>query len=144
MAQEAARAGRFTRSHPDAWQGTRNAAHRTARDRNRAARVAFTSDPKINAEAEEYEKKQRERIIQALTACRGRVGGGWRCNPIGYQPNYTHIPNEKAWNLREAVFLSGCPAHGHLKALGCSTAFSLIVSLLLEDLYLTTCRLFVE
>src|ERR1700739_3839254 len=38
---------------------------------------------------------------------------GWRCNPIGYQPNYTHIPNEKAWNLREAVFLkSVCAALG--------------------------------
>ncbi len=38
---------------------------------------------------------------------------GWRCNPIGYQPNYTHIPNEKAWNLREAVFLkSVCAAPG--------------------------------
>src|SRR5467141_2973900 len=38
---------------------------------------------------------------------------GWRCNPIGYQPNYTHIPNEKARNLREAVFLkSVCAAPG--------------------------------
>ena len=41
---------------------------------------------------------------------------GWRCNPIGYQPNYTHIPNEKAWNLREAVFLkSVCAAPGALQ-----------------------------
>jgi hypothetical protein len=40
---------------------------------------------------------------------------GWRCNPIGYQPNHTHIPNEKAWNLREAVFLkSVCACSGHL------------------------------
>src|SRR5260221_6427875 len=30
---------------------------------------------------------------------------GWRCNPVGYQPNNIHLPNEKAWNLREAVFL---------------------------------------
>src|ERR1700730_10107389 len=38
---------------------------------------------------------------------------GWCCNPIGHQPNYTHIPNEKAWNLREAVFLkSVCAALG--------------------------------
>src|ERR1700730_9484516 len=38
---------------------------------------------------------------------------GWCCNPIGHQPNYTHIPNEKAWNLREAVFLkSVCAAPG--------------------------------
>src|SRR5260370_39082701 len=38
---------------------------------------------------------------------------GWRCNPIGYQPNYAHIPNEKAWNLREAVFLKiVCAAPG--------------------------------
>jgi len=41
----------------------------------RAARKAFSSGPDINAGAEEYEGKQREEIIQALTACKGRVGG---------------------------------------------------------------------
>src|ERR1700740_179464 len=44
-------------------------------NKKRAARKAFSSGPDINAGAEEYEKKQRERIIQALTACKGRVGG---------------------------------------------------------------------
>ena len=29
----------------------------------------------MNAGAEEYERKQREEIIEALTACKGRVGG---------------------------------------------------------------------
>src|SRR5258708_1322248 len=41
----------------------------------RAARKAFSSGPDINAGAEEYERKQREEIIQSLTACKGRVGG---------------------------------------------------------------------
>ena len=44
-------------------------------NRKRAARKAFSSGPDINAGAEEYERKQREEIIQALTACKGRVGG---------------------------------------------------------------------
>jgi formate hydrogenlyase transcriptional activator len=43
--------------------------------RKRAARKAFSSGPDINAGAEEYERKQREEIIQALSACKGRVGG---------------------------------------------------------------------
>jgi hypothetical protein len=34
-----------------------------------------SSGPDINAGAEEYERKQREEIIQALSACKGRVGG---------------------------------------------------------------------
>jgi transcriptional regulator of acetoin/glycerol metabolism len=33
------------------------------------------SRPDINAAAGQYEKKQREEIIEALTACKGRVGG---------------------------------------------------------------------
>jgi len=40
----------------------------------RAARISFTSGFEINAGAAEYERKQREEIIQALTACKGRVG----------------------------------------------------------------------
>src|SRR5882724_4229784 len=44
-------------------------------NKKRAARISFTSGPEINAGAAEYERKQREEIIQALTACKGRVGG---------------------------------------------------------------------
>src|SRR5467141_899538 len=44
-------------------------------NKKRAARKAFSSGPDINAGAEEYERKQREEIVQALTACKGRVGG---------------------------------------------------------------------
>jgi len=44
-------------------------------NKKRATRKAFSSGPGINAGAEEYERKQREEIIQALTACKGRVGG---------------------------------------------------------------------
>jgi transcriptional regulator with GAF, ATPase, and Fis domain len=43
--------------------------------RNRTARKATISRPKVNAGAKEYERKQREEIIDALTACKGRVGG---------------------------------------------------------------------
>jgi len=39
------------------------------------ARKANSSRPDINAGAEEYERKQREEIILALTACKGHVGG---------------------------------------------------------------------
>jgi transcriptional regulator with GAF, ATPase, and Fis domain len=38
-------------------------------------RKALRSRPEINAGADEYERKQREEIIQALTACKGRIGG---------------------------------------------------------------------
>jgi formate hydrogenlyase transcriptional activator len=44
-------------------------------NKKRAARKAFSSGPDINGGAEEYERKQREEIIQALTTCKGRVGG---------------------------------------------------------------------
>src|SRR6267143_4027897 len=44
-------------------------------NKKRAARKVFSSGPDINAGAEEYERKQREEIIQALSACKGRVGG---------------------------------------------------------------------
>jgi formate hydrogenlyase transcriptional activator len=44
-------------------------------NKKRAARKAFSLGADINAGAEEYERKQREEIIQALTACKGRVGG---------------------------------------------------------------------
>src|SRR5258708_19063649 len=44
-------------------------------NKKRAARISFTSGPEINAGAAEDERKQPEEIIQALTACKGRVGG---------------------------------------------------------------------
>jgi transcriptional regulator of acetoin/glycerol metabolism len=44
-------------------------------NKKRAARKEFGSGPDINAGAEEYERKQREEIVQALSACKGRVGG---------------------------------------------------------------------
>jgi formate hydrogenlyase transcriptional activator len=43
--------------------------------KNRTARKAISSRPNVNAGAEEYERKQREEILEALTACKGRVGG---------------------------------------------------------------------
>jgi formate hydrogenlyase transcriptional activator len=42
---------------------------------NRTARKATSSRPNVSAGAEEYERKQREEIIDALNACKGRVGG---------------------------------------------------------------------
>ena len=42
---------------------------------NRTVRKATSSRPNVNAGAEEYERKQREEIVDALTACKGRVGG---------------------------------------------------------------------
>jgi formate hydrogenlyase transcriptional activator len=47
----------------------------TGVNKKRATRKAFRSGPDVNSGAEEYERKQREEIIQALTACKGRVGG---------------------------------------------------------------------
>jgi formate hydrogenlyase transcriptional activator len=44
-------------------------------NKKRTARKALSSRPEINAGADEYERKQREEIIQALTACKGRIGG---------------------------------------------------------------------
>jgi formate hydrogenlyase transcriptional activator len=41
----------------------------------RTTHKATSSRPDTNSGAEEYEKKQREEIIQALTACKGRIGG---------------------------------------------------------------------
>jgi formate hydrogenlyase transcriptional activator len=43
--------------------------------KNRTARKATSSRPNVNAGAEEYERKQREEILEALAACKGRVGG---------------------------------------------------------------------
>jgi formate hydrogenlyase transcriptional activator len=43
--------------------------------KSRTARKATSSRPKVNASAEEYERKQREEILEALTTCKGRVGG---------------------------------------------------------------------
>jgi formate hydrogenlyase transcriptional activator len=43
--------------------------------KNRTTRKATSSRPNVNAGAEEYERKQREEILEALTACKGRVGG---------------------------------------------------------------------
>jgi formate hydrogenlyase transcriptional activator len=44
-------------------------------NKKRPARKANSSRPDINPAAEDYERKQREEIIQALTACKGRIGG---------------------------------------------------------------------
>ena len=44
-------------------------------DKKRPTRKASSSRPDISSGAKEYESKQREGIIQALTACKGRVGG---------------------------------------------------------------------
>ena len=43
--------------------------------KSRTARKASSARPDINAGAAEYERKQREEIIEALTTCQGRVGG---------------------------------------------------------------------
>jgi formate hydrogenlyase transcriptional activator len=44
-------------------------------NKKRTARQASSSRPEINAGVDEYERKQRDEIIQALTACKGRIGG---------------------------------------------------------------------
>jgi formate hydrogenlyase transcriptional activator len=44
-------------------------------NKKRTARKALSSPPEINAGADEYERKQQVEIIQALTACKGRIGG---------------------------------------------------------------------
>jgi len=44
-------------------------------NKKRTARKALSSRPEIDAGADEYDRKQREEIIQALTACKGRIGG---------------------------------------------------------------------
>jgi formate hydrogenlyase transcriptional activator len=44
-------------------------------NKKRTARKALSSRPEINAGAHEYERKQQEEIIQALSACKGRIGG---------------------------------------------------------------------
>jgi len=44
-------------------------------NKKRLARKASSSQPDINPAAEEYDRKQREEIIQALTVCKGRIGG---------------------------------------------------------------------
>jgi formate hydrogenlyase transcriptional activator len=43
--------------------------------KKRPARKASNSRPDINPAAEDYERKQRQEIIEALTACKGRIGG---------------------------------------------------------------------
>jgi formate hydrogenlyase transcriptional activator len=43
--------------------------------KTRKIRDARSSRRDVNAGAAEYERKQREEIIQALTACKGRIGG---------------------------------------------------------------------
>jgi len=54
---------------------TESAAEAVSAKEKRTARKARNSRTPINAGAEEYERKQREEIIQALTACKGRIGG---------------------------------------------------------------------
>ena len=43
--------------------------------KTRTIRKASSSGPDINSGAAEYERKQREEIIQALSACKGLIGG---------------------------------------------------------------------
>jgi formate hydrogenlyase transcriptional activator len=43
--------------------------------KNQTTRKAISSRLNVSAGAEEYERKQREEILEALTACKGRVGG---------------------------------------------------------------------
>jgi formate hydrogenlyase transcriptional activator len=54
---------------------TESAAEAVPAKEKRTARKARNSRTPVNAGAEEYERKQREEIIQALTACKGRIGG---------------------------------------------------------------------
>jgi formate hydrogenlyase transcriptional activator len=54
---------------------TATAADASVDKKNRTARKATSSLPNVNAGAEEYERKQREEIIDALNECKGRVGG---------------------------------------------------------------------
>ena len=44
-------------------------------NKKRTDRKASSLQPDIDAGAEEYEKKQRDEITQALAACKGRIGG---------------------------------------------------------------------
>jgi formate hydrogenlyase transcriptional activator len=44
-------------------------------DKRQTVRKSSSSRPDVNAVAGEYEKRQRDEIIDALTACKGRVGG---------------------------------------------------------------------
>ena len=54
---------------------TATAADASVDRKNRTVRKANSSLPNVNAGAEEYERKQREEIIDALNECKGRVGG---------------------------------------------------------------------
>jgi formate hydrogenlyase transcriptional activator len=54
---------------------TATAADADVNGKNRNARKATTSRANVNAGAEEYERKQRGEIIDALNASKGRVGG---------------------------------------------------------------------
>jgi formate hydrogenlyase transcriptional activator len=47
----------------------------TVAEKKRTVRKTSSSRPDNNAAADQYERKQREEIIQALTACKGRIGG---------------------------------------------------------------------
>jgi formate hydrogenlyase transcriptional activator len=55
--------------------GTATAVDAGVDRKNRTARKATSSRPNVNAGAEEYERKQREEILEVLSACKGRVGG---------------------------------------------------------------------
>jgi transcriptional regulator of acetoin/glycerol metabolism len=44
-------------------------------EKTRTVRKASSSRADIDAGAAQYKRKQREEIIQALTACKGRIGG---------------------------------------------------------------------
>jgi formate hydrogenlyase transcriptional activator len=55
--------------------GTEAATETVVSKTKRTARGASNSRPDISAGAEEYQRKQREEIIQALTTCKGCIGG---------------------------------------------------------------------
>jgi transcriptional regulator with GAF, ATPase, and Fis domain len=74
-------------------------------EKTRTVRKASSSRADIDAGAAQYERKQREEIIQALTACKGRIGGAdGAAIRLGIARTTLIYRMEKAWHLREAVF----------------------------------------
>ena len=61
--------------------------------------------------ADEYTRKQREQIVEALAACRGRVGGAdGAAARLGMNRTILLSRMKKIRHLREAVCLIRCPA----------------------------------
>ena len=53
--------------------------------------------------ADEYERRQCDEIIRALTACKGRVGGADGAAAPGNEPHHFPFSNEEIRHLRQAV-----------------------------------------